>query len=66
MQTEMETAYMPIPLTDADGLDEASFIEKFGTRDSTQYLQRLREINEAVQALQLYNPALHTESLATE
>jgi hypothetical protein len=66
MQTEMETAYMPIPLTDADGLDEASFIEKFGTRDSTQYLQRLQEINEAVQALQLYNPALHTESLATE
>lgn len=66
MQTEMETAYMPIPLTDADGLDEASFIEKFGTRDSPQYLQRLQEINEAVQALQLYNTALHTESMATE
>jgi hypothetical protein len=53
-------------LTDADGLDEASFIEKFGTRDSPQYLQRLQEINEAVQALQLYNTALHTESMATE
>lgn len=66
MKTELETAYMPVPLTDADGLDEASFIEKFGTRDSPQYLQRLQEINEAVQALQLYNTALHPESMATE
>jgi hypothetical protein len=66
MQTEMETDYMPVPLTDADGLDEASFIEQFGTRDSPAFRQRLLEINEAVMALQLYNTAQQPDSMTTE
>ena len=66
MQTAVDTDYMPVPLTDADGLDEASFIEKFGTRDSPEFRQRLQEINEAVMALQLYNTAQQSDSLTTE
>lgn len=57
MQAQIDSDYMPVPLTDADGLDEASFTEKFGNRDSPEYMLRLQEINEAVMALQLYTTA---------
>lgn len=66
MEAELETVYMPVPRTDTDGLDEATFIEKFGDRDSPAYLQRLQEINDTIKALQLYNTDPLPESLTTD
>jgi len=54
MRAESESDYMPVPRTDADGLDEETFTAEFGDRNGPAYLGRIREIEESVHALPLY------------
>lgn len=72
MRADSESDYMPLPRTDADGLDENSFAAEFGDRSSPVYLERIEEIENSVRALPLYdqivspggqnNPASATEA----
>ena len=54
-RADNEYDYMPVPRTDADGLDEDSFVAEFGDRSGPAYLERIREIENSVQTLPLYN-----------
>lgn len=52
---QAESDYMPVPRTDADGLDEDSFLAEFGDRTGPAYLERIAEIEHSVQGLPLYD-----------
>jgi hypothetical protein len=49
-----ESDYMPTPRADSDGIDEESFVARFGDRTSAAYLDRLQEIEQSIRALPLY------------
>src|SRR5690606_34686141 len=55
MRADNEYDYMPVPRTDADGLDEDSFVAEFGDRNGPAYQARIKEIEDSVQTLPLYN-----------
>jgi hypothetical protein len=58
-----ESDYMPQTRTDLDGIDETSFIARFGDRTSPAYVQQLQAIEYSVMALPLYKkPAASTEN----
>jgi hypothetical protein len=58
-----ESDYMPQTHTDLDGIDETSFIARFGDRTSPAYVQQLQAIEYSVMALPLYKkPAASTEN----
>lgn len=58
MEATSESGYMPEPQTDSDGMDEESFIARFGDRTSAAYLQRLQELENSVMALPLYQTGI--------
>lgn len=58
MNATAESDYMPEPLTDADGMDEENFVARFGDRTSAAYQQQLKEIEQSVMTLPLYNTAI--------
>jgi hypothetical protein len=49
-----ESDYMPVPRTDSDGIDEESFVARFGDRTSAAYLDQLQQIEQSIRALPLY------------
>lgn len=57
MDAVSESDYMPEPLTDSDGMDEESFVARFGDRTSAAYQQRLQQIEHSVMSLPLYEEA---------
>ena len=51
---QAETDYMPTPRTDADGMTEEEFAQRFVDRSSDVYNSRLSDINELIAALPVY------------
>ena len=51
---QAETDYMPTPSTDADGMTEEEFAQRFVDRSSDVYNSRLSDINELIAALPVY------------
>jgi hypothetical protein len=47
LATQSDADYLP-PLGNYDGMSEAEFIEKYGSRESEAYRQRLGEITDSI------------------